>query len=170
MKVVSKKEIKGYFFGPAIFAYDNSSLDLNGVFSDEIVIQSIIDGRRGLSPEIKIKWYQCNLCLQDYEICLHDDGQVYDNKICQLIPRDIEFVNNSLVDVPKDPKARITDFLVIEKIGKKTSYTWHGFETDKEKRRFKHIQKAFDMGLISEKIALHFSTVFNQKLLGTEKI
>jgi len=165
----SDKKIKGYYFGPAIFADDNSSVDLTGVFSDEDVIQSIIGGRRGLSPEIKIKWYQCNLCLQDYEMCLHEDGQIYENKKCELIPRDMEMVRNSLVDIPKDPRARITDFLVIEKLHGKSYYTWYGFKTDKENRRFKHIQKANDSGFISEKIALKFSNYFMESFQGVIK-
>ena len=163
-----KYDVIGYFFGPTIFASDNSGcVDIVGRTNQKTLIDSIVDGTtRGLSPEIKIKWYQCTICLKNHEICPHDVGVTYSGKFCGLIPRDIEMICQSVVNVPKDPKARVTDLLIVEKKDSQTIFTWHGFESDKESRRFKHIQKASDSKLITEKVALKFTNFFMDSFLG----
>lgn len=166
---MNKKDgIIGYFFGPTIFSSDNStSIDVTGRTDNMELIQGIIDGTiRGLSPEMKIGWYQCTVCMENHETCPHDVGKNYDGKICQLMPRNTEVLRQSVVSNPKDPKARVNDLLIIEKKDSKTSFTWYGFESDKERRRFQHIQKAKDSGLITEKIALTFTTFFMESFLG----
>ncbi len=161
-------DIIGYFFGPTIFSSDNtSSIDITGSTTNSDMIDGIIDGTtRGLRPEMKIGWYQCTICLENYEVCPHDVGEHYSEKFCQLMPRDTEVIAQSVVSTPKDPKARVNDLLIIEKKGSQTRYTWHGFKADKEYRRFKHIQNAYKSGLITEKIALKFSNFFMETFLG----
>ena len=56
--------------------------------------------------------------------------------------------------------------LLIDNDEKNTKYTWYGFETDLENRRFKHIQKAKDKKLISEKMALKFIEFFSDNYTG----
>lgn len=162
-------DVIGYFFGPAIFSSDNTtSIDITGRTTNREMICGIIDGTtRGLSPEMKIGWYQCTICLQNYENCPHDVGKNYSEKPCQLMPRDTEVITQSVVSMPKDPKARVTDLLIIEKKGSQTMFTWHGFGSDKENRRFQHIQSAKDSGHISEKIALKFVNFYLEQFIGS---
>jgi len=158
-----------YIFGPTIFDSEGGSLDGFSPIVDTNIIEKIKSGEsRGLSPEVKIKWFQCGICKNNYEEdCDHIEGKFYDNKKCILYPRDIKFLALSIVNVPEDPKARITDMLIVDNTNKKIHYSWYGFDTDKYNRRFKHIQKASDLKLISEKIALKFSTYFISNPLGT---
>lgn len=166
MKKNNYTKVTAYAFGPSIFSNDGGSLNVDIVLRDEKIIQRIIKGTRGLSPEYKIKWYQCMICQQDYENCPHEDGKEYDGIICILAPRGLEFIAQSIVDKPEDPRARIIDMLLIDKTKNKTEYTWYGFETDSEKRRFKNIQEASDKKLIPEKVALKFVDYFTNNYTG----
>ena len=157
-----------YIFGPAIFDNQGSSMDCVSQITKSDIIEKIKNRQlKGISPEIKIKWFQCGLCKENYEEnCIHEEGKIYDGQKCFLYPRDIEFLALSIVEKPREPKARINDMLLVDKQNKHIRYTWYGFETDKENRRFKHIQKAVDSGFISEKIGLKFSTYFTNNVLG----
>lgn len=159
------ENISAYIFGPAIFAHEGSYLDIDSKIPTNW-IELVKNGMRGLSPEIKIKWYQCTLCGQNYEICEHEEGKEYDGVRCILAPRDIEFLSNSVVDNPKDPKARITDMLIIEDNIKKKKYEWCGYKSDSSTFRFKHIQKAYEKKLIPEHAAIHFSNYFQSHSEG----
>lgn len=161
-------ELTAHIFGPTIFDNKGGSVDGISKITDLEVIEKIKSGEsRGLSPEIKIKWFQCGICKKNYEEdCEHEEGKMYENEKCVLYPRDIEFLALSIVTNPEDPKARITDMLLVDNRKKNSRYTWYGFETDNDNRRFKHIQKAVDSGLISEKTGLKFSTYFSNTLLG----
>lgn len=161
-------ELIAYIFGPTIFDSEGGSLDGVSRIMDTDIIEKIKSGEsRGLSPEVKIKWFQCGICKKNYEEdCDHIEGKFYGDEKCILYPRDIEFLALSIVNVPEDPKARITDMLIVDKTNKKISYSWYGFETDKNNRRFKHIQKAVDSGFISEKLGLKFSNYFLSNYLG----
>lgn len=165
-------KLTAHIFGPTIFDNKGGSLDGVSKITNLEVIEKIKTGEfRGLSPEIKIKWFQCGICKKNYEEdCEHEEGQVYDKEKCVLYPRDIEFLALSIVTNPEEPNARITDMLLVDNRNKNSCYTWYGFETDNENRRFKHIQKAVDSGLISEKIGLKFSTYFTTNILGNLSI
>ena len=160
---------EAYAYGPAIFSSDSSaSIDVTIKIANLDIVDAIKKNKhKGLSPEMKIRSFLCTVCGKDYEYCSHIEGKNYDKVPCRLIPHDIECLAVSFVDKPKDEKARINDLLVIEKRNKKINYTWYGFELDKDDRRFKHIQKAMESGLISEKIGLKFSTFFTVTLIGT---
>lgn len=157
-----------YIFGPTIFDNKGGSLDGFSSITNLEIIEKIKSGEsRGLSPEVKIKWFQCGICKKNYEEdCEHEEGELYGEEKCVLYPRDIEFLALSIVTNPEEPKARITDMLLVDNRNKKNRYTWYGFETDDDNRRFKHIQKAVDSGLISEKTGLKFSTYFTNTILG----
>ena len=101
-----RKKLTAYFYGPTIFASDNSgSLDITGVTTEDDIIKRIINGStRGLSPEYKIKWYQCMICQKNYEDCPHEDGKEYGGVKCILAPRDLEFITQSIVDKPEDSR------------------------------------------------------------------
>lgn len=161
------KSIIAYIFGPAIFTDDSSAaVDVSSRIVDPKAIDSIKKGVQGLSPEMNIEKFFCSICNSDHEFCEHQEGKYYQDNLCRLIPKNIEFTSLSLVMNPEDPRAKITDMLTIEKQGNTKKYTWYGYSSDNENRRFKHIQKAKDQNLISEKIALHFSTFFNNTIDG----
>lgn len=161
-------ELIAYIFGPTVFDDQEGSVDMVSQITEMDIVEKIKTGElRGLSPEIKIKWFQCGICKENYEEnCMHKEGQIYDGQKCFLYPRDIEFLALSIVEKPREPKARINDMLLVDKQNKPIRYTWYGFETDKENRRFKHIQKAVNSGFIPEKIGLKFSTYFLSTYLG----
>ena len=161
-------QLTAYIFGPTIFDNQGGSLDGFSSLTDVKIIEKIKSGEyRGLSPEIKIEWFQCGICKKNYEEeCDHIEGEFYDDEKCVLYPRDIEFLSSSIVNIPQEPKARITDMLILDSTNKKICYSWYGFEADKDEKRFKHIQQAVDSKLISEKIGLKFSTYFTSNLIG----
>lgn len=162
-----KHKKTAYAFGPVIFAYNSKGhIDTEIQITEAIVIDKVISRElRGLSPEVKIKWWECSLCHQNFEVCSHEVGEKDGDNICQPLAKEIEFEGCSLVQHPKDPRARVTDLLVIEdKNGKR--YEWYGFSVITENQRFKHIQKALESKLISEKAAFYFGRYFSTHLEG----
>jgi len=155
-------QIRAYAYGSAIFDEYGNAVQGSMKITKLDIIESIKNGRRGLSPEIKIEWFQCNICKKNHEECPHDEGQMYEGEQCRLIPRDLEFLALSIVDQPKDERAKITDLLIIEK----QKITWHGFPVLKEKERFQNIQSACKSGLISEKKAIKISEHFSLNNTG----
>lgn len=159
-------KITAYVFGPFLFASDSQGhIDVTIRIIPEW-IDRIIQGFRGLSPEIRIRKWECSICHQNYEDCIHEVGQKYGDEICQQIARDIEPLGGSLVQYPKDPRARITDLLIVEEERGKKRYKWYGFPVITENQRFKHIQSALESGLIPHKVAFHFSKYFSIHLEG----
>ena len=59
------------------------------------------------SPEIRIKKAICSVCKADYRKCPHLPNNIYDGKICAIVPQEIEFNGMALVDHPKDLRCRI---------------------------------------------------------------
>lgn len=156
-----------FLFGPVIFASDSEGhIDTVIQVTVPDVVRKVISGeRRGLSPDVKIERWECSICHEDYEECLHEEGKKYGGALCRALPKDIEFFGASLVARPKDPRARVTDLLVIEK-NHMEKFTWYGFPVEAENQRFKHIQRALKSGLIPEKAALHFGQYFSVNLEG----
>lgn len=161
-----KANPKAYLFGPFLFAYRSKS-NGDAIIStyDQKMIDTIISGPRGLSPEMKVKKLECSICHNDYEECDHTEGSTYNNETCECLIADFEAINITLVSKPQDPRARVTDMLVFDEENKK-SYTWYGFETDDENRRFVHIQKAMESKFIPEDVARKFSTYFCSHQIG----
>ena len=166
MRKKKTPKVTAYAFGPAIFAYDTQGhVDVTISISSPDWIDKIIGGFRGLSPEIVFRQCECSICHQNYEDCIHEEGQKYEDAICHALPKNIEFVGSSLVESPADSRARITDLLIIEEEGK-IRYIWHGFPVIAEGQRFRNIQNALNSGLIPEKVAFHFSHYFSISLEG----
>lgn len=154
-------KVTAYAFGLAIFAYDTQGhLNVTMQISSPDWIDRIIGGFRGLSPEIVFRQCECSICNQNYEDCIHEEGQKYEDVICHALPKNIEFIGSSLVESPVDSKARITDLLIIEEEVKK-KYIWYGFPVIKEDQRFRHIQNALNSGLITEKAVFYFGHYFS---------
>jgi len=171
METEEEKNIKAYLYGPILFAWrSKSNIDSSIVLRNIKAIEAVKEGHRGLSPGMKITGFRCSICTQDYEKCEHEEGEKYGNEECHALVHGWEGQEVSLVDKPEDPRARVTDMLVIENNGKKLVYTWYGYEVDNDNRRFEHIQKAKDSKLISEKIALRFCNFFLENRIGEIKI
>lgn len=127
-------------------------------------LDDIVSGRRrGLSPGLKVRRFDCSMCGRDLEVCEHEVGSQYGNVTCRPIPRDIQVEELSLVEVPEDPAARVTDLLIVDD---SRVFHWYGFPVESENHRFKSIQSAFDSKLISLDCATHFLRVFGKFLVG----
>ena len=169
---MSENKVEAFAFGPILYA---SSSPKSGRIAITIkignldLIKKVISGElRGLSPTVKIKRWECSICHQDFERCPHEVGKTYENKICSQIAMNIESVGTSFVDVPKDPRCRITDLLLIKERNRRKVYDWYGFKVDNENDRFRNIKRAFDQRLIPEKALFHFSKLFAINLNGKE--
>ncbi|MFX1538694.1 MAG: hypothetical protein ACFFDI_31285 [Promethearchaeota archaeon] len=171
MALTMNKLLKAIAFGPIIYASDTKgkiSISLNIPPVRQDIIQRIVSGKsRGLSPEIKVKKWECSICHDDYEKCIHKSGEKYDEAECCLIARDIEFTGESIVDVPRDPRCRITDLLLVKAVnGNRKKFEWYGFELNADSDRFENIQSALKHKLIPQKAAFRFSEFFSINLLG----
>lgn len=154
------KTIRAYAFGIAQYSADNSSLNIEMKITNRDFIQKVISGElRGLSTAYVIREWECSICHGDLEECPHEVGEKYDNAICQMIAKDAKPIEMSVVQVPKDPRCRIIDMLIV-KNDKLLEFTWYGFRVNAEMDRFKNIQKAYESGLISEKAAFFFAKFF----------
>jgi len=132
-----------------------------------ILIPKIISGEfRGLSPAYKIRKWECSICHEDLEECPHEVGKEYENVKCQQIAKDIEPIETSIVDIPKDPRCRITDLLLIKEENHRRKYEWYGFRVNAEIDRFRNIQRALEANLIPEEVAFYFGSFFSTNLAG----
>jgi hypothetical protein len=151
-----------YAFGPAQYAYGAKEPFVLGMeITRKEMVPKIISGEyRGLSTGYIVRKWKCSICNHDLEECPHEVGKKYDNATCQMLADDVELIDISVVDVPKDPRCRIID-LLITKNGKHAEYIWYGFRANTELDRFRNIQKAYKKGLIPEKAALFFAEFFS---------
>jgi len=157
---------KIFVFGAIMYADNGGHIEICIRTTNLNIVGDIISGKmRGLSPDMKIRRWECSVCHKDFETCPHKEGKRYGNKICQLIAKDIEALGGSIVAQPKDPRARITDLLIIEG-NKNDRYTWFGFPTIYENQRFEHIQSALESNYISENAAFHFGKFFSVNVVG----
>jgi len=158
---------KIFVFGAILFADDDEGhIETCIRVTNLNIVGDIISGKmRGLSPDMKIRWWECSICHKDFERCLHKEGKLYAGKTCHPLAKGVEASGGSIVAQPKDPRARITDLLIVED-NKKDRYTWFGFPTVHEDQRFKHIQGALASKHISEKAAFHFGRFFSVNVVG----
>lgn len=168
MKKEKSKFPVAYAFTAVMFASDSAGYISSTIkIEDSGWINRIISGEsRGISPEIIVRNWECSICHEEYEKCIHEEGLEYNGVECQLIARNIEFSGTSLVDKPKDPRCRVNDLLVISQMGGTKIFEWYGFELHHTNIRFENIEKAHEQKLISNKAALTFSEFFSLNLLG----
>jgi hypothetical protein len=161
------KTTRVFAFGPAQFSSDtNESFTIGMEIMRMEFVPEIISGKlRGLSTAYKVRKWECSICHGDLEECPHEVGKKYGNVKCQMIATDVEPIDISVVYVPKDPRCRITDLLVVNN-GKSPEYIWYGFRVNKDSERFQNIQKAHKSGLIPEKAAFFFAEFFSINLEG----
>lgn len=74
------------------------------------------------------------------------------------------------MSVPKDPRCRITDLLLIRaNANQRKQYEWYGFEVISENDRFENIERAKESKLIPQEVALQFAEFFSINLFGIAK-
>jgi len=152
--------IRAYAFGIAQYSSENTPLTITVKITAIDSIPKIISGElRGLSTAYRVRSWECSICHGDLEECPHEVGKKYDSARCQMIASAVEPIGVSVVNAPKDPRCRIIDMLIV-KNGKHAEYTWYGFRVNTEMDRFINIQKAFEEGLIPEKVAFSFAEFF----------
>ena len=132
------------------------------------MIREVIDGRiRGLAPQIRVKWFSCSICTENIEECEHKIGEKYDEKICAAIPRDIQFLEDSLTDEIVDSRCKVTDLLLIGKGG--SECTWYGFQGVNILDRLKSINDAHKDEIITRAAATKFRFYFSRRSVGHSK-
>lgn len=167
-RMAQSRVVKAFIFGPFLrlskyAPYYNMTVEVN----DFKIIEDIKSGIRGVSPAMTVNKYACSICKNDFDSCDHEKGKFYDGIECEAIPSDFRGLHVAMVNAPKDPGAQVTDMLVIESIGKKKKYTWHGFPYPGNDARFGYIQSMRDKKVIPDRAALHFSTFFIDNSDGT---
>jgi hypothetical protein len=159
---------RAYAFGIAQYAYPKTPLPITAEVTDKDKLQEIISGKlRGLSTGYIVRRYECSICHNNLEDCPHEVGKIYGNEKCQMLVADAELIDISFVYVPKDPRCRVTDLLIIksEKMHKK-EYTWYAFPTNDENFRFQKIDESKNRGWIPKKVALQFAEYFSIQTEG----
>jgi hypothetical protein len=134
------------------------------VTNQTIVNELITGGLRGIAPQIKVKWFSCSICTEDFEHCEHKVGEKYDEKVCLPIPREIQFLQESLTNAVVDPRCKVSDLLLIEKNG--NEYTWYGFKDVVVVDRLKSIHEAQKDDLITVDAARKFRLYFSRRSVG----
>lgn len=129
------------------------------------VLNFVVKGRlRGLAPQIKVKWFCCSICGENIEKCEDRIGEKYNERICTAIPREIQFLEQSLTDATVDPHNRVTDVLLIQKAG--TEYTWYGFQGVNILDRLRNINNTQKDGVIILEAAKKFRLYFSRRSVG----
>jgi hypothetical protein len=154
-----------FAFGNVQYASEGGYISVEMMISEEMVSKVISGQYRGLSPEWRVRKWECSICHENLEDCPHEVGKRYDDLICEMIARDIDAIGLSIVAFPADPRCRIIDMLLV-KNGKNPEYVWYGFRVNSERERFENIQKAREKGLIPENVAFFFAEYFTIHLEG----
>ena len=129
------------------------------------LINEVISGRvRGLIPQIRVKWFCCSICSENIEECEHRIGEKYEEKVCTGIPREIQFMEESLTNAIVDPHCRVTDLLLIEKAG--FEYTWYGLQVVNIVDRLKNINNTQKDNVITLDAAKKFRLYFSRRSVG----
>jgi hypothetical protein len=164
-------QVEAYAFATALYRPDNiHKIDtIIGVNNLEAA-NRIIEGPRGISLEIEIEKYECSICNQDYGTCSHQIGENYEGRECQAIPEYNNVIRAVSLGLPKDPRCRVIDMLIIKKQNDQKKYEWYGFETNQEKDRFENIEKALEHKYIPEEVAKHFRQFFSSHSSGMATI
>jgi hypothetical protein len=168
VKANPKREIRAYAMGIDQFFPDDTYHQIGLEITNLEYLPRIISGEyRGLSVGYKVRRYNCSICNQNIEECPHEIGKDYNGSKCQMIGVDVDIIDISIVDVPKDSRCKIIDLLVIENRNNHNNpiYTWYGFEI-KAQERFSNIERAKKSGWISESKAFLFAEFFSINLIG----
>ncbi|MGI0091831.1 MAG: hypothetical protein ACREBS_08985 [Nitrososphaerales archaeon] len=159
---------KALAFGTTVYApWGSAPIQIIITLFSQDAIRRAASGRAGLNPVVRVKWFSCTICNGDYEFCDHEVGQKYeereDAKPCAVIPRDIQFVEDSIVDLSVEPNNRITDLLIIEDYDR---FEWYGFKSTSILERLGNIRSVRKDGLISDAAANKFRYYFSNRSVG----
>jgi hypothetical protein len=159
---------KAYAFGIVQYAYPKTPFPVTVEITNKEHLSEIISGKlRGLSTGYIVRRYECSICHNNLEDCPHEVGVKYGNEKCQMVATNVELTDISFVYLPKDPRCRVTDLLIVK--GSKMhviEYTWHGFTTNDEQFRFQNINEAKNRGLIPQRVALRIAEHFSIQMDG----
>lgn len=135
--------------------------------TSEHAVQEILAGKlRGFSLGIKINSFRCSICGQDYEICDHIQGEVYNSEVARALGENIEVIDISLVDTPRDKGALITDFLIRDNQTHTIIFRWIALVEDSYEERTRRILTHRDRGLIPSEAAQRFIDYFSINVKG----
>lgn len=127
------------------------------------IIHEIINGTiRGLAAQIKVKWFSCSICSENIEQCEHKVGENYNGKACVAVPRDIQFLEESLTSGLVDSRCKVTDLLLLDD----GSYTWYGFQGVNILDRLKNINNSLKDKIINKEAASKFRFYFSRRSVG----
>jgi hypothetical protein len=118
-------------------------------------------------PHLLVRKFSCSVCKQDYELCEHEVDVTYRETKCKPLMEEWNALNVAVVSKPLDPRAKMTDILLIEKSGTRSTYSWRTLQANDKNNRFKRIHGAMSKGLIDRQIASYFKEFFNLNSEGT---
>ncbi len=129
------------------------------------ILNEIVDGRmRGLAPYVKVKWFTCSICGEMFDECDHKIGEEYNGRVCLGVPRDIQFLEETVTDLPVDPRCRMTDLLILGK--ERIEQEWYGFQGVNILDRLGNINEAKKDEIISKEAASKFKLYFSRHSVG----
>ena len=156
---------KALVFGTAIYSpWGNAPMPVIVTLFSQEAIRRAASGHAGLSPIVRVKWFSCSICNENYAFCDHEVGQKYEENArpCIAIPRDIEFLENSIVEFSVDSN-KITDLLVIEDNNR---YEWYGFKNASVFDRLSNIRSVRKDNLIPDAASNKFRHYFSNRSIG----
>jgi hypothetical protein len=155
---------KVFLFGPFLFS-DSSIWEAMVRLDDFSKLEQIQSGRLGWSLALSVIRFECSICKQDYEKCHeHIAGGVYGGVTCEPLINGFRGRHIASVPNPSDPRAQISDILVVDKVTSK--YIWRGIHEESGVIRRKRIERALQTGLITEGAAESFTDFFLANPLG----
>ena len=146
-------------------SWSNDPISVGITVTSSDVIRRIINGSaRSLLPAAQVKWFCCSTCGGNLEECEHKPGENYVGKLCTAIPRDVQFLEGSIVASTPDPRSRLTDLLLIE--NNHSVFEWFALEKTSALDRVGRISEARKDDLVPKEAAEKFRTYFSSRSVG----
>jgi hypothetical protein len=134
------------------------------VTSPDVIRRVIGGGSRFLLPETRVRWFSCSVCGENFEQCEHNVGEHYDGKICAAIPRDVQFLEGSIVARAHDTRCKVNDLLVVDNAT--SVFEWYAFDKVNMLDRTGRINDARKDGLIPREAVEKFRSYFSRRSVG----
>jgi hypothetical protein len=152
-------------FGSAIYPmWSSEPMPVVITVNNPSIISDVMAGKsRGVVPQIRVKWFSCSICNENVDGCDHEIGREYEKK-CVAIPRDVQFLEESLSDKALDPRCRVTDLFVIGR--KETACEWYGYQGSDTVSRLKRINDCLKDGIVTKEAAEKFRLYFSKRSVG----
>lgn len=147
------------------YAWSNEVIPVIVTLTSPDLVRDVIEGRRrGLVACVRVKWFSCSICGENTDDCEHKIGEKYDDKVCVAIPRDVQFLEESVTSELVDPRCNISDLLMFGK--DRSEYEWYGFQNVNILDRLKNINNAKNDKVISQEAASKFRLYFSRHSVG----